>query len=100
MDRTGKSFSLRRGDAVSREPVYRKTFRRAARGMYAHGRCLWNSFVLVARLSNLLALMIRTLPELYDLFAELSGTLGTEFESERSRGIYQAIAPVDSATAC
>jgi mannose-1-phosphate guanylyltransferase len=67
----------------------------AARGMYAHGRCLWNSFVLVARLSNLLALMIRALPELYDLFAELSGTLGTEFESEAVEKIYQAIAPVD-----
>jgi len=43
-----------------------------ARRMYAHGRCLWNSLVLVARLPNLLALMIRTLPELYDLFAEFS----------------------------
>ncbi len=67
----------------------------AAHEMYAHGRCLWNSFVLVARLANLLALMIRTLPELYDLFAEFSGTLGTEFESEAVEKIYRTIAPVD-----
>ena len=66
-----------------------------ARRMYAHGRCLWNSLVLVARLPNLLALMIRTLPELYDLFAEFSGTLGTEFESEAVEKIYRAIAPAD-----
>ena len=63
--------------------------------MYAHGRCLWNSFVLVARLPNLLALMISTVPELYDLFAEFSGTLGTEFETEAVEKLYRAIAPVD-----
>jgi mannose-1-phosphate guanylyltransferase len=66
-----------------------------ARRIYAHGRCLSNSFVLVGRLPNLLALMIRTLPELYDLFAEFSGTLGTELESEAVEKIYRAIAPVD-----
>jgi mannose-1-phosphate guanylyltransferase len=66
-----------------------------ARRMYAHGRCLSNSFVLVARLPNLLALMIRALPKLYQLFAESSGTLGTEFESEAVEKIYRAIAPVD-----
>jgi mannose-1-phosphate guanylyltransferase len=66
-----------------------------ARRMYEHGRCLWNSFVLVARLPNLLALIIRSLPELYDLFAEFSGTLGTEFETEAVEKIYRAIAPVD-----
>jgi len=66
-----------------------------ARRMYAHGRCLWNSFVLVARLPNLLALMIRTLPELYELFAEFSEMFGTEFESEAVEQIYRAIAPVD-----
>ncbi len=44
---------------------------------------------------NLLALMISTVPELYDLFAEFSGTLGTEFETEAVEKIYRAIAPVD-----
>jgi len=66
-----------------------------ARRMHAYGRCLWNSFVFVARLPNLLALMIRTVPELYELFAGLSGTLGTEFESENVERIYRAIEPVD-----
>jgi mannose-1-phosphate guanylyltransferase len=66
-----------------------------ARRMHAYGRCLWNSFVFVARLPNLLALMIRTVPELYELFAELGGTLGTEFESENVERIYRAIEPVD-----
>ena len=66
-----------------------------ARRMHAYGRCLWNSFVFVARLPNLLALMIRTVPELYELFAKLGGTLGTEFESENVERIYRAIEPVD-----
>jgi mannose-1-phosphate guanylyltransferase len=66
-----------------------------ARRMYVHGRFLWNSLVLIARLPNLLALVIRTLPELYDLFAEFSGTLGTEFESEAAEKIYRTIPPLD-----
>jgi len=66
-----------------------------ARRMHAYGRCLWNSFVFVARLPNLLALMIRTVPEFYELFAELGATLGTEFESENVERIYRAIEPVD-----
>lgn len=66
-----------------------------ARSMYAHGRCRWNSFVLIARLPNLLALVIRALPQLYNLFAEFSGALGTEFENEAVEKIYRAIAPVD-----
>ena len=66
-----------------------------ARRMHAYGRCLWNSFVFVARLPNLLALIIRNLPELYQLFAELSETLGTEFETENIERIYRAIEPVD-----
>ena len=66
-----------------------------ARRMYMQGRFLWNSLVLVARLPNLLAMVIRALPELYDLFAEFSGTLGTEFEGEAAEKIYRAIAPLD-----
>jgi mannose-1-phosphate guanylyltransferase len=65
----------------------------AACGMHTHGRVLRNSLVLVARLPNLLALVIRALPELYDLFAEFSGTLGTEFESHAAEKIYRAIEP-------
>jgi mannose-1-phosphate guanylyltransferase len=65
------------------------------RRMHAYGRCLWNSCVFVARLPNLLALIIRTLPELYELFAEFSATLGTEFEVENVERIYRAIEPVD-----
>ena len=66
-----------------------------ARRMWAEGRCLWNSFILIGRLWNLLALMIRTLPELCDTFAQSSWTLGTAFESEAVKQIYQAIGPVE-----
>jgi mannose-1-phosphate guanylyltransferase len=66
-----------------------------ARRMHAYGRCLWNSFVFIARLPNLLALIIRTLPELYQIFAGFTGTLGTEFETENVERTYRAIEPVD-----
>lgn len=66
-----------------------------ARRMYMHGRFLWNSLVLVARLPNLLALVIHALPELYDLFAEFSRTFGTEFEREAAEKIYRTIRPLD-----
>jgi len=66
-----------------------------ARRMWAHGRCLWNTFILVGRLPNLLTMMIRARPELYDIFTELSGALGTKFESEAVEQMYRTIAPVD-----
>lgn len=64
-----------------------------ARRMWTEGRCLWNSFVLIARLWNLLALMIRGMPELCDTFAHSGWTLGTTFESDAVQQIYQSIVP-------
>jgi len=63
--------------------------------MWEGGRCFWNSFVLVARVSNLLALMARALPELYRIFAEASEAFATEFEREAVERIYRAIATVE-----
>jgi mannose-1-phosphate guanylyltransferase len=57
--------------------------------------CLWNSFVMVARLSTLLGLIMVTLPELYRSFARISSTLLTSSE-ERSIGrLYASIGDAD-----
>jgi mannose-1-phosphate guanylyltransferase len=66
-----------------------------ARRLWADGRYLWNSSILVARLPNLLALLIRALPGLYDVFSEFSDTLGTQFEDEAVEYIYRSVAATE-----
>jgi mannose-1-phosphate guanylyltransferase len=58
-----------------------------AQALWVRG-CLWNSLVMVARLSTLLGLIMMALPELYLSFAAIRGTLGTEFEEQAVRGVY------------
>jgi mannose-1-phosphate guanylyltransferase len=57
------------------------------------GGCLWNSFVMVARVSTLLAMMQAALPELFGAFAAVRGALGTESERGRIDELYSRIAP-------
>jgi len=53
--------------------------------------CLWNSFVMVARLSTLLGLIMVTLPELYRSFARISSTLLTSSEERSIERLYASI---------
>jgi mannose-1-phosphate guanylyltransferase len=56
---------------------------------------LWNSFVMVARISTLLALIRIALPDLFAHFFEIRGAFGTGAESRRIEKLYARIAPAD-----
>jgi mannose-1-phosphate guanylyltransferase len=57
--------------------------------------CLWNSFVMVGRVSTLLGLVMMTQPQLYSSFNALRPVLGTEMEPSKLKAIYARLAPVD-----
>lgn len=56
---------------------------------------LWNSFVMVGRVSTLLALVRLTLPDLYRSFAEMSEALGTVGEFAALERLYCGLPSVD-----
>jgi mannose-1-phosphate guanylyltransferase len=56
-----------------------------------HDGCLWNSFVMVARLSTLLGLFLIALPELYKAFNEIESSLGTPAEKQRVQRLYSRV---------
>jgi mannose-1-phosphate guanylyltransferase len=64
----------------------------AARVLYERG-CLWNSFVLVARVPLLLALIRQWLPELVAAFEEARCSLGTDREELAIDRVYRRLAP-------
>jgi mannose-1-phosphate guanylyltransferase len=51
--------------------------------------CLWNSFVMVGRLSTLLGLFMIALPDLYLAFKKVQPTLGTVFEHKTVERLYR-----------
>ncbi len=55
--------------------------------------CLWNSFVVVARLSTFLGLFLSALPALYDAFIAIESELGNSAEAARMRRLYSQIPP-------
>jgi mannose-1-phosphate guanylyltransferase len=57
--------------------------------------CLWNSFVMVARLSTLLGLIMLTAPELYRSFARMRSTLLTSSEERSIERLYGSIDDTD-----
>jgi mannose-1-phosphate guanylyltransferase len=73
---------------------WEKPSRGLAQGLLDRG-CLWNSFVVVARLSTLLGLIMMALPRLYLSFAEVRPTLGTVFEDQTIRRLYADVAAAD-----
>ena len=56
--------------------------------------CLWNSFVMVARASTLLGLIMMALPQLYAPFAAIRSKLGTPFEERAVRALYTGLPPL------
>jgi mannose-1-phosphate guanylyltransferase len=58
---------------------------------------LWNSSVLVARLSVLLLVMRKVFPELLASFDPLCATIGTEKEGEIAEAVYRSISDLDFA---
>lgn len=55
--------------------------------------CLWNSFVVVARLSTFLGLFLSALPALYDAFSAIESELGNSAEAARMRRLYSQMPP-------
>ncbi|MGO9058740.1 MAG: hypothetical protein ACLQU2_15320 [Candidatus Binataceae bacterium] len=56
---------------------------------------LWNSFVMVGRLSSLLGLVITAKPQLYSSFAAIRVALGTGLEESKIKALYARLAAVD-----
>ncbi len=65
-----------------------------ARDLMASG-CLWNSFVIVGRLSTLLGLFMVMMPELHTSFSRIRPALGTRFEEGAVRKLYRDLHPAD-----
>ncbi len=57
--------------------------------------CLWNSFVMVGRVSTLLGLVIMASPRLYSSFAAIRMALGTQREESKVKALYARLAAVD-----
>lgn len=57
--------------------------------------CLWNSFVIVARVSTLMGLIIVALPELYHAFRRISASLMTSSEGRSINRLYGALPHAD-----
>jgi mannose-1-phosphate guanylyltransferase len=73
---------------------WEKPTREIARGLMAKG-CLWNSFMLVGRLSTLLGLFTLGTPELFVSFSKIRPILGTVFEHETMQRLYEDLRPSD-----
>ena len=57
--------------------------------------CLWNSFVMVGRVSAFLEMTRRAVPDLYDVFAARGQSLGTRAEEGALRTLYRHVPPVN-----
>jgi mannose-1-phosphate guanylyltransferase len=55
--------------------------------------CLWNSFVIVARVAALLSLVRFTMPALWKAFASVGSTLGSDREPSAIEELYPRLAP-------
>src|SRR6266481_2707333 len=65
-----------------------------ARGLYDRNY-LWNSFVLIANATTLLALIARAIPELYERFSDVRPFFGGAAEQEILQTIYRHLPSVD-----
>ena len=57
--------------------------------------CLWNSFVIVARVADLVNLIAATVPDLLDRFSSLRLRLDAACEAEAARSVYARIPSID-----
>jgi mannose-1-phosphate guanylyltransferase len=73
---------------------WEKPSRETAQNLLGRG-CLWNSFVMVARVSTLLGLIMIATPALYAAFAQIRSRLGTPFEARAIRALYAGLEPIN-----
>jgi mannose-1-phosphate guanylyltransferase len=94
-DRPETSYGwIERGEAIDAEPVFsvRQFWEKPNSDLAAEllkRECLWNSSVIVARVSTLLGLFMIALPSLYLSFRILQGTFGRTFEADTARRLYE-----------
>ncbi len=57
--------------------------------------CLWNSFMMVGRVTTLLELFIVTMPGLHRAFSRIEPALGTYFEEQTVQWLYEGLPSTD-----
>ena len=57
--------------------------------------CLWNSFVMVGRVSAFLEMIRRASPDLYDRFGALEPYLGRDDEQDKARSLYSHLPDIN-----
>ncbi len=90
----GSSMSAGRGSIFRVRRFWEKPSRENAIGLMANG-CLWNSFIVVARISALLDLFRITMPQLHAAFSRIRPSLGTALEEKIAEGLYRSIGSSD-----
>ena len=90
----GASLHTRRGDVRQVRRFWEKPSGLIVSELMAAG-CLWNSFIVVGRVSTLLALFIMTMPRLYQAFSKIRPILGTHFEEQTVHRLYEGLASTD-----
>ncbi len=73
---------------------WEKPSRQVAENLLTRG-CLWNSFVMVARVSTLLGLCMIAMPELCTSFSALRASLGTIHEERLAQALYSNLHTAD-----
>jgi len=90
----GRSIGTEHADIFDVHQFWEKPSAELAKQLLDRG-CLWNSFVIVARLSTLLGLISVTVSELYRSFARISSTLLTSSEERYIEKLYASIGDAD-----
>jgi mannose-1-phosphate guanylyltransferase len=57
--------------------------------------CLWNSFVMVGKVSAFLEMIRRASPDLYGRFRAIEPDLGTDNEQDKARSLYSQLADIN-----
>lgn len=73
---------------------WEKPSRAVASELMAAG-CLWNTFMMVGRLSTLLGLFVATMPQFVTAFTKIRASFGTVFEEEIVGRFYQGLRSSD-----
>jgi mannose-1-phosphate guanylyltransferase len=90
----GATLNIRGCDIFEVRCFWEKPSPEIARELLTKG-CLWNSFMIVGRLSTLLGLFVVATPGLYSEFWKLKPTFGTSFEGQAMRRLYERLQSAD-----
>lgn len=90
----GASLYTSRGDVLQVRGFWEKPSGLIVSELMAAGY-LWNSFIVVGRVSALLALFIMTMPRLYRAFSKIRPIFGTYFEEQTVHRLYEDLASTD-----